>query len=83
MDFALVDLPDWVPAPADPGEQTREDLRTPFGVYMLLHDLAGPARQRLGSDKLIAWWAGRVCWPTHRPMAARRRRSGSRCSACG
>ena len=59
MDFALVALPDWVPAPADPGEQTREDLRTPFGVYMLLHDLAGPARRRMRSDKLIAWWAVR------------------------
>ncbi len=57
MDFALVDLPDWVPAPADTGEETRDDLRTPFGVYMLLHDLAGPARQRMRSDKLIAWWA--------------------------
>jgi hypothetical protein len=59
MDFALVDLPDWVPTPTDPGEQTRDDLRTPFGAYMLLHDLAGPARQRMGSDKLIAWWACR------------------------
>ncbi len=59
MDFALVDLPDWVPAPADPGEATREDLRTPFGEYMLLHDLAGPARRRMRSDKLIAWWAVR------------------------
>jgi len=57
MDFALVDLPDWVPTPTDPGEQTRDDLRTPFGVYTLLHDLAGPARQRMTSDKLIAWWA--------------------------
>ena len=57
MDFALVDLPDWVPTPSEPGERTRDDLRTPFGVYMLLHDLAGPARQQMGSDKLIVWWA--------------------------
>src|SRR5262249_47623221 len=59
MDFALVDLPDWAPPSADPDKQTRDDLRTPFGVYMLLHDLAGPARQRMRSDRLIAWWADR------------------------
>jgi len=56
MDVALVDLPDWVPTPTGPGGQTRDDLRTPFGVYMLLHDLAGAARQRMRSGKLIAWW---------------------------
>lgn len=27
---------------------------------MLLHDLAGSARARLGSDKLIAWWSSRI-----------------------
>jgi len=61
MDYALVDVPPWLPAPPggsgpDPGDAT-VDLRSPFGVYMLLHELAAPARQRVGSDKPIAWWA--------------------------
>jgi hypothetical protein len=33
----------------------RLDLRSPFGVYLLLHELAAPARQILGSDRLFAW----------------------------
>ncbi|MDG4795452.1 hypothetical protein [Micromonospora sp. WMMD1082] len=68
MDVALVDVPLWAPAPSQPhansdsdvGAGLPMDLRTPFGVYMLLHDLAGPARQRMGSDKLIAWWSARI-----------------------
>jgi hypothetical protein len=59
MDVALVDVPVWAPAPADPGTTAGTDLRTPFGVYMLLHELAAAARHRMGSDKLIAWWSGR------------------------
>lgn len=55
MDVPLVDLPAWIPVPgADPQDQG--DLRTPFGVYMLLHELAGPARARLGSERLFCWW---------------------------
>jgi hypothetical protein len=34
----------------------RQDLRSPFGVYLLLHELAAPARQILGSDQLFAWY---------------------------
>lgn len=56
MDYPLVDLPQWLPAPAEDSEAEGVDLRTPFGAFVLLHDLAGPARRRLGSDKLIAWW---------------------------
>jgi hypothetical protein len=57
MDVALVDLPLWAADGKD--ADTGAGLGTPFGVYSLLHDLAGPARARIGSDKLIAWWAGR------------------------
>ena len=32
---------------------------TPFGVYMLLVELAAPARVRLDTDALFAWWAPR------------------------
>ena len=59
MDVALVDMPVWAPAPADASTAAGTDLRTAFGVYMLLHDLATGARHRMGSDKLIAWWSGR------------------------
>jgi hypothetical protein len=48
MDFALVDLPDWVPTPADPGEQTRDDLRTPFR----LHAATRPGRTGSSTDAL-------------------------------
>jgi hypothetical protein len=57
MDVALVDLPLWAADGKDAA--TGAGLSTPFGVYSLLHDLAGPARARIRSDKLIAWWAGR------------------------
>lgn len=36
----------------------RVDLHSGFGVYMLLHELAAPARQALGTDLLFAFWAG-------------------------
>jgi hypothetical protein len=32
------------------------DLRSPFGVYTLLHELTAPARHILGSDRLFAWY---------------------------
>ncbi|MFD9283612.1 hypothetical protein ACFWD7_41300 [Streptomyces mirabilis] len=42
-----------------PGEQGRSphrlDLHTPFGVYALLVDLAGPARARVGTDLLLVF----------------------------
>jgi len=38
-------------------------LHTPFGVYNLLVELAAPARLRLGSDSLFAWWAAKGCGP--------------------
>jgi hypothetical protein len=58
MDVALVDLPQWVPTPAagEYDDDERIDLRSPFGVYMLLHELAAPARAFLRSDKLLVWW---------------------------
>lgn len=65
MDVPLVDLPSWIPARQQPGGGPEaedpagdgDDLRTAFGVYMLLHELAAPARTRLGSGRLFAWWA--------------------------
>lgn len=59
MDLPLVDLPSWAPAPSSPKPDGQPDLHTPYGVYMLLHELAGPARRQMGSDKLIAWFSTR------------------------
>jgi hypothetical protein len=33
------------------------DLRTPFGVYSLLHELTAASRRVLGTDRLLVWWA--------------------------
>ena len=63
MDVPLTSLPRWATA-ADRDRPVAEsivadarlDLRSPFGVYTLLHELAGPARQILGSDRLFAWY---------------------------
>ncbi|MFC6088608.1 hypothetical protein [Saccharothrix lopnurensis] len=59
MDVALTELPDWAGVPADrePSSENGDDLHSAFGVYMLLHDLAGPARDLLNSPNLFAWWA--------------------------
>jgi hypothetical protein len=40
------------------GSAPRVDLHSGFGVFTLLHELAAPARQALGTDRLIAFWAG-------------------------
>jgi hypothetical protein len=59
MDVVLASVPDWITAPQEGllVEDDGDDLHSAFGVYLLLHDLAGPARRRLGSDLLFAWWA--------------------------
>lgn len=45
--------------PPDRRENAREDLNTPFGVYTLLLELAAPARVRLGSDSLFAFYCSK------------------------
>jgi hypothetical protein len=62
MDVALTAVPPWarqgMPA-GDPSSCTGDtlDLHSPFGVYMLLVELGAPARVRLDTDALFAWWA--------------------------
>jgi hypothetical protein len=64
MDVALTSIPTWAgPADHDQAdgwhdESARLDLRSAFGVYMLLGELAAPARERLDSGRLFAWWVG-------------------------
>ncbi|MBO0823794.1 MAG: hypothetical protein J2P27_08045 [Actinobacteria bacterium] len=59
MDVPLVDMPDWIACPdgSDEDEQRRDVLRSAFGVYVLLGELAEPARRHLDSPRLLAWWA--------------------------
>jgi hypothetical protein len=73
MDVALLEVPEWVPAPREsPGRDGNEvDLRSPFGVYMLLHELSTPARRILGTDRLLVWAAS-----TGRPGTGRGLRTG-------
>jgi hypothetical protein len=62
MDVALADLPDWLgvgDALADVGS-AKDELHTPFGVYMLLRELTEPARRIVGTDRLLVCWAGRT-----------------------
>jgi hypothetical protein len=62
MDVPLASLPDWLAAPSEemilsPDGPNRDDLHSSFGVYMLLHDLAAPARGLAGTGRLLTWWA--------------------------
>lgn len=60
MDVPLTSIPTWAehgkPLDEQMATADRLDLHSPFGVYMLLHDLAAPARQRMGTDRLFVWW---------------------------
>jgi hypothetical protein len=62
MDVPLTSIPRWAEHGMPTGDedsgqaQDRADLHSPFGVYMLLHDLAESARNRARSDRLLVWW---------------------------
>ncbi|WP_410598069.1 hypothetical protein [Amycolatopsis sp. lyj-23] len=68
MDFPLTSVPSWAGpdrsaatsvADEAPGASApRVDLHSGFGVFTLLHELAAPARDALGTDRLFAFWAG-------------------------
>ncbi|WP_216918054.1 hypothetical protein [Nocardia noduli] len=54
MDLALSEVPDWISIPDRPTEvSTRDTLHTPFGLYVLVHDLTARARQFAGGDRLL------------------------------
>ncbi len=59
MTIPLTDLPAWLDAPAQPpgGRRARDELRTPFGVYLLAVELAASSRAALGSDRLLVYWS--------------------------
>jgi len=64
MDVALTSVPPWASHGMPAGDSVSSkgdtlDLHTPFGVYTLLVELAAPARVRLDTDALFAWWSPR------------------------
>lgn len=60
MSLALSDLPDWISIPSEPDEvSSRDELHTPFGLYVLLHELTSRSRELMGSDRLLVGWSGR------------------------
>jgi hypothetical protein len=62
MNVALTSVPPWAThgTPDEDAVSRSEDtldLHTPFGVYTLLVELAAPARARLDTNALFAWWS--------------------------
>lgn len=54
MDVALSEVPDWISIPDQPTDlSTRDTLHTPFGLYVLVHELTARARQFAGGDRLL------------------------------
>ncbi|MEU5683461.1 hypothetical protein [Streptomyces venezuelae] len=54
MDLALSEIPDWISIPAKPEEVTaRDELHTPFGLYLLLHELTARSRELTDGDRLL------------------------------
>ncbi|MFJ2745847.1 hypothetical protein ACIO3O_40020 [Streptomyces sp. NPDC087440] len=54
MDLALSEVPDWISIPEQPGElSARDALHTPFGLYVLVHDLTARARHFTGGNRLL------------------------------
>ncbi|AVZ75559.1 hypothetical protein SLUN_28465 [Streptomyces lunaelactis] len=54
MDLALTEVPDWISIPEQPDQlPTRDILHTPFGLYVLIHDLTARARHFAGGNRLL------------------------------
>ncbi|MFE0142784.1 phage integrase N-terminal domain-containing protein [[Kitasatospora] papulosa] len=54
MDLALSEVPDWISIPDQPDQMaTRDILHTPFGLYVLVHELTVRARQLAGGNRLL------------------------------
>ncbi|PZT68450.1 hypothetical protein DN402_10505 [Streptomyces sp. SW4] len=54
MDLALSEVPDWISIPEQPDQiSTRDILHTPFGLYVLVHELTARARQFAGGNRLL------------------------------
>lgn len=74
MDLALSEVPDWISIPEDlRGLSARDELHTPFGLYMLLHELTSRSRALAGGNRLLVGYGasgGSGVGRGLRPMAA-------------
>ncbi|MFE3206364.1 hypothetical protein [Embleya sp. NPDC059237] len=60
MTLALSEIPDWISVPEDPENlSSRDMLHTPFGVYLLLHELTSRARELSGISRLLTGYSDR------------------------
>lgn len=58
MNLALSDVPDWISVPDQPERlSTRDELHTPFGLYVLLHELTARSRALVGGGRLLIGYA--------------------------
>ncbi|MFF1844220.1 hypothetical protein ACFVW9_21120 [Streptomyces sp. NPDC058217] len=87
MNLALSDVPDWISIPDEPEEMTtRDELHTPFGLYMLLHELTACSRALAGGDLLLVGYCasgGREQGRGLRPVNRTSGLIGDRASAWG
>jgi hypothetical protein len=60
MNLALTEVPDWISIPGKPKEITaRDELHTPFGLYILLHELTARSRAIAGENRLLIGYCQR------------------------
>ncbi|MGW2539492.1 hypothetical protein ACWC5I_01105 [Kitasatospora sp. NPDC001574] len=58
MSLALTEIPNWISVPGDPENlSSRDMLHTPFGVYLLLHELTSRSRELAGGQLLLVGYA--------------------------
>ncbi|KOT79140.1 hypothetical protein ADK70_31995 [Streptomyces rimosus subsp. pseudoverticillatus] len=83
MTLALEEIPDWISVPdGDRAVSTRDELHTPFGLYVLLHELTARSRQVLGGDRLLVGYGESGGSGTGRGLRALPT-AGSQISRCG
>lgn len=60
MNLALTEVPDWISIPDKPEEiSARDELHTPFGLYLLLHELTARSRAMIGGPRLLVCYCER------------------------
>lgn len=75
MTAALSDLPSWAAAPQEEGVlSARDELHTPFGLYMLALELTASARRITGSDRLLVYWVPKAGGAKSKQAAVVKRR---------
>jgi hypothetical protein len=71
MTMALSGIPDRISVPRGLGELSAlDELHTPFGLYVVLHELTARSRELAGTDLLFVGW--RVTATSQAPDSDRR-----------